>query len=172
VLNDAGYKYDVVDAVLAAQSNNPAGCARAVKQLEQWVKRSDWTQVLDGYARCKRILLSQMEKARTSKDPNLVTEITETFAYSNEPIITLFADIAENELFEAVKKANPESVAINSVDDFFNAFVPMIPAISKFFEKVMVLTEDKSTRVNRLALLEKIARMPNGIVDLSKLEGF
>ena len=43
VLNDLGYKYDVVDAVLAAQSNNPAGTVRAVKQLSAWVGREDWS---------------------------------------------------------------------------------------------------------------------------------
>ncbi len=38
VLLKESYKYDVVDAVLAAQSVNPAGAARAVKQLEAWVR--------------------------------------------------------------------------------------------------------------------------------------
>ncbi|NCT22271.1 glycine--tRNA ligase subunit beta, partial [bacterium] len=46
VLKDAGYKYDVVDAVLAEQSNNPAGSLRAVKQLQAWVERKDWHEIL------------------------------------------------------------------------------------------------------------------------------
>ena len=37
VLGDMGFKHDVVEAVLAAQSNNPAGTVRAVKQLSAWV---------------------------------------------------------------------------------------------------------------------------------------
>ena len=42
VLNDVGYKYDVVDAVLAEQSTNPAARREAVKQLQAWVEREDW----------------------------------------------------------------------------------------------------------------------------------
>ena len=58
VLNDMGYKYDVVDAVLAAQSANPAASARAVKQLQAWVERADWNSILPGFARCVRIIRS------------------------------------------------------------------------------------------------------------------
>src|SRR5512147_1047147 len=46
VLNEAGYKYDVVDAVLAEQSDNPARAVEAVKQLQAWVAREDWATIL------------------------------------------------------------------------------------------------------------------------------
>jgi glycyl-tRNA synthetase len=59
VLNDMGYRYDVVDAVLAQQSANPAASARAVKQLQAWVEREDWPTILSGYARCVRITRDQ-----------------------------------------------------------------------------------------------------------------
>ncbi len=58
VLGDMGFKHDVVEAVLAAQSNNPAGTVRAVKQLSAWVGREDWSSILDGFARCVRIIRS------------------------------------------------------------------------------------------------------------------
>ena len=58
VLGDMGFKHDVVEAVLAAQSNNPAGTVRAVKQLSAWVEREDWSSILDGFARCVRIIRS------------------------------------------------------------------------------------------------------------------
>jgi glycyl-tRNA synthetase len=43
VAQGKGYRYDVVDAVLAEQSANPASAARAMKQLQAWVERDDWT---------------------------------------------------------------------------------------------------------------------------------
>ena len=58
VLNDLGYRYDVVDAVLAEQAANPAAAAEAVKQLQAWVEREDWDTILSGYARCVRIIRS------------------------------------------------------------------------------------------------------------------
>ncbi|MFZ5883519.1 MAG: glycine--tRNA ligase subunit beta, partial [Chloroflexota bacterium] len=57
-LKEMGYRYDVVDAVLAEQSANPAASARAVKQLQVWVGREDWREILPGYARCVRIIRS------------------------------------------------------------------------------------------------------------------
>ena len=59
-----------------------------------------------------------------------------------------------------------------SVDGFLNAFFPMIPVINKFFESVMVMADDEAIRENRLALLQRVAQLADGIVDLSKLEGF
>ena len=39
LLKDAGFRYDVVDAVLAEQAANPAGARRSVQQLQAWVER-------------------------------------------------------------------------------------------------------------------------------------
>jgi glycyl-tRNA synthetase len=153
VLNDAGYKYDVVDAVLAAQSNNPAGCVRAVKQLMEWVKRPDWAPILDGYARCVRIVRSQ------TKDGGQWT-VDES----------KFVDEAEKALSQAVKASvvHPPS----SVDDLLTTIEKLIPTITEFFDKVLVMAEEPAVRGNRLGLLQQIAGLASGIADLSKLEGF
>jgi glycyl-tRNA synthetase len=58
------------------------------------------------------------------------------------------------------------------VDDFLNAFVPMIPAVNEFFDKVLVMADDKALKENRLGLLQRIAALSSGVADLSKLEGF
>jgi glycyl-tRNA synthetase len=36
----------------------------------------------------------------------------------------------------------------------------------------MVMVDDKALRENRLALLQRIASLADGVADLSKLEGF
>jgi len=56
--------------------------------------------------------------------------------------------------------------------DFLTAFTPMIPAIDQFFEDVMVMVEDEKVRDNRLALLQRVAALAEGVADMSKLEGF
>ena len=58
------------------------------------------------------------------------------------------------------------------MDDLFNSFVPVIPLINRFFDEVLVMAEDKNLRTNRLGLLQRIASLSKGIVDLSFLEGF
>ena len=152
VLKDAGYKYDVVDAVLAEQSSNPARSADAVKQLQAWVERKDWHEILPAFARCVRITRDQQEIFKVNpKD---------------------FAEKAEEALFKVLEKAESTSRAEGSVEDFLNAFVPMIPAVNEFFDKVLVMADNKSLRENRLGLLQRVAALSSGAAGLSKLEGF
>ncbi len=153
-LKDMGYRYDVVEAVLAEQSANPAASARAVKQLQAWVGREDWSAILPGYARCVRIIRA-------------AGVISDQLPVINE---RLFVEAEEKKLYEAIQKnvkAQP-----SSVDEFLNIVVELIPSINLFFDKVLVMAEDEKVRQNRLALVGKIAALSKGIADLSKLEGF
>ncbi len=54
-LREQGYNHDVVDAVVSAQGNNPAGAFRAVKLLKARIQKKDWEITLDSFARCVRI---------------------------------------------------------------------------------------------------------------------
>lgn len=149
-IEDEAYRHDVVEAVLAAQSANPAAAARAVKQLQGWVMRDDWSSILPGYARCVRITRDQKESFKV-----------------NEKVLV---EAEEKALYEAIQKnaANQPS----TVDEFLEIVVKLIPPINAFFDKVLVMAEDEKVRQNRLGLLQKIASLSNGIADLSKLEGF
>jgi glycyl-tRNA synthetase len=152
VLGDMGFKHDVVDAVLAAQSNNPAGTVRAVNQLSAWVTREDWTPILDGFARCVRIIRS----AGADGGPQTVDE-------------SKFVEDAEKALHQAL---NVGRSTFNDVNEFLTSVSVLIPAITAFFDKVMVMAEDEKVRQNRLALVGRVAEMSKGVADLSKLEGF
>lgn len=44
--------------------------------------------------------------------------------------------------------------------------------INTFFDEVLVMTEDDELRTNRLALLQRIVALADGVADMSKLEGF
>ena len=149
-LLEAGYRYDVVDAVLAEQAHNPYQAQLAVRQLSAWVQRSDWSPILAAYARCVRITRDQ--------------------AVTHGLQAERLADPAEVALYEAYRAASGRS--IESVDDFFAAIVPMIPAISRFFDEVLVMADDTNVKQNRLALLQAIARLARGVADFSKLESF
>jgi glycyl-tRNA synthetase len=151
-LMESGGRYDIVDGVLAAQWYNPAGANQAIKALGEWVSRPDWHTILPAYARCVRI----------TRPVGEVYEVQEN----------IFIDAAEKELWEALRRAEQTPRAPGSVDDFLNAFLPMIPAIDRFFEIVLVMTEEERLRQNRLGLLQRIARLADGVADLSKLEGF
>jgi len=151
-LIEQGFRYDVVEAVLAEQQNNPAGALRAVQGLSTWVAREDWSTILQAYARCVRITRDQKE------------------IYSIDP--QLFEDPTEKALFEALLKAESNQRKSGSLDDTLNAFLPMIPAVNAFFESVLVMSDDARVRGNRLGMLQRIAALTAGVADLSRLEGF
>ena len=147
-----GFRHDVVDAVLAAQQRNPAGVLRAVHQLSGWVARPDWSTILPAYARCVRI--TREFKERFVLDP------------------PAFVVPAEHELYAALQAAKAITRRPGSVDSLLHAFLPVMPAINKFFVEVMVMVEDSAARQNRLGLLQQVAALADGVADLSKLEGF
>ena len=52
------------------------------------------------------------------------------------------------------------------------ALTPLIDPITKFFDKVLVMHDEPSIRQTRQALLQRIWHLADGIVDLTKVEGF
>jgi glycyl-tRNA synthetase len=151
-LLEGGAPYDVVDAVVSAQGFNPAHSARAVQELVRWVRRPDWRSILPAYARCVRITRDQAQR------------------FPVEP--QAFLEPAENALYAALTAAEASPRPPGAVDGFLNAFLPMIPAVNRFFDDVLVMTEEASTRENRLGLLQRISALAEGVADMSKLEGF
>ncbi len=147
-----GYRYDVVDAVLVEQFFNPAGVLQAVRELSKWVKDANWSTILPAYARCVRITRDQPEVYPVNS--------------------ARFVDTEESVLYHALTEAERTPRRPGSVDDFLAAFLPMIPVINQFFDKVLVMAEDPAVRRNRLGLLQRIAALTKGVADFSKLEGF
>ncbi len=150
-LRDAGFAYDVVEAVLEEQGENPYAAEQAAVQLSEWVARDDWDEILDNYARCVRIT---RDVPAYTLNPDLLEEPT------------------EKELFRALEKAEGQIARQRDVDTFLSAFVPLVPIIQRFFDEVMVMVDDEALRTARLALLQRVAALAQGIVDLSRLEGF
>ena len=156
VLRDEGFAFDVVDAVLSSpRGDDPYRARVAVEQLGRWVAREDWSSILDAYARCVRIL-------RTAP-PDLDLSAVEPARLVEPAAQALYAAYAK-----AAAQLSPES----DVDELLNAFHPLVPPITTFFDQVLVMDKDTALKRNRLALLRHIADLAAGIVDLSKLQGF
>jgi len=155
VLRDAGYRYDVVDALLAQRGDDPHRARVGADTLSRWASRDDWDTILDNYSRCVRI-------TRQYDDP-----------FDLDP--ELFQEPAEEELYEAYRRARLAVTPESSVDELLSAFVPLVDVIDAYFAResgVLVMAADEAIRKNRLAQLQHIAALADGIVDLSRLEGF
>ncbi len=148
---EAGFAHDVVAAALAARGDNPVLAYQTAEQLTAWVARDDWPMILDNYARCVRIT---RDYPRYTLDPDVLEE--EASQVLHAALLDVEARVGEG----------------STVDALLNAFLPLVPLIERFFVDVLVMAEDEALRTARLALLQRIAALAQGIVDLSQLEGF
>ncbi len=152
MLLEMGHPYDVVDAVLAEKGIDPYATLLGVEALEAWVAREDWGTILPAFSRCVRII----------RDLDQV--------YTIDP--DCFESEFEQALYAAIIQAEDEIGGSKSVDDFLGAVAQLVPVINRFFDEVLVMAEDQAVRQNRLALMQRIAGLSDGVADLSFLEGF
>ena len=62
--------------------------------------------------------------------------------------------------------------AANDVPALYAALQSLVAPINTFFEKVLVMAEDPDLRHARLALVQHLAALPDGIADLAQMQGF
>ena len=151
-LRERGFRYDVVDAVLAERGDDPYNAFRTANQLAAWVERDDWMDLLNAYGRCIRIVRDQPEQYRFQPGQD-----TEPAAVALE---------------ESYRTTRAQVTPASDVDRLLTAVRPMIPAINRFFDDVLVMHEDRPLRENRLGLLQAIRALSAGVVDMTRLEGF
>lgn len=142
---------DVVKAVLTEQAHNPFRAAQGVEQLKSWVQKEKWEDLLDTFARCVRITRSE---PTMQVDPDL------------------FSLPEEKTLYAACLLVSSQLNKSSNIDGFLSAFEAMTPAVSDFFDNVLVHTDDLPRRNNRIALLQRISALQKGRADLSELDNF
>ena len=152
MLLEVGHPYDVVDAVLAEKGTDPYATLLGVEALGQWASREDWMTILPAFSRCVRITRGMEESFRV--DPSQ------------------FETEAEQVLYAVINEAEKSLQGTAEVDNFLQVVSQMVPTINRFFDEVLVMAEEEGLRRNRLALMQRIAGLAEGIADLSYLEGF
>ncbi|MCP4415445.1 MAG: glycine--tRNA ligase subunit beta [Chloroflexi bacterium] len=150
VLREAGHSAFVVKAILAELDHNPYVATQTAVALTEAISADDWPELLDAYARCVRI----------------TRKLTEQFALHP----AAFTLPAEKQLLVAYQQA--ASGQNGTLPTFVSSLRDLRPAINTFFDDVLVMDEDTAVRHNRLALLQHIANLSEGLADLSQLEGF
>ncbi|MDD5056730.1 MAG: glycine--tRNA ligase subunit beta [Sideroxydans sp.] len=84
----------------------------------------------------------------------------------------LLKDDAERELYQAIQDITPMARNYFERGDYSNnlkTLVTLKSFIDDFFDKVMVMDEDKALRMNRAILLQQLGRLMNQSADISKL---
>jgi len=153
VLLDAGYAHDVVEAVLAARGDNPSAALRAAVAVSALVAQPGWDETFTAYARTARIVRNLDEIYKLNPD--------------------VYTEDVEQALHDAAATAVATLEASDEPGDVLGEqLVALQQPINDFFDGVMVNAEDEDVKQARLALVQRIAALPDGVADLSKLQGF
>jgi len=93
--------------------------------------------------------------------------------FSSRPVQpALFKEDAERSLYQAIQDITPMAKGYLERGEYgknLKTLVTLKPFIDDFFDKVMVMCEDKDLRTNRAVLLQHLGRLMNQVADISKL---
>jgi len=157
-LKDArGFSYDVVNAVLAAGSDDVVDAIARAEALTQVRGSDDFASISVAFKRTKNILRQAREAKKTIAPTLNATALT---------------DDAEKSLAAAL----PEVAAKVHQHREQNNYPAALTEISRlrrpidlFFDKVMVMVDDETVRSNRLALLQTLLAEFSTIADFSEI---
>ncbi len=88
------------------------------------------------------------------------------------PDIALLQADAEKALFEAVNRLTPRVSSLVGNEDYTDALTTLAGVraeVDRFFDEVMVMTDEPLIRNNRLALLKALGDLMNQVADISRL---
>ncbi|MBO0911969.1 MAG: glycine--tRNA ligase subunit beta [Acidobacteria bacterium] len=152
-----GYKYDVVNAVLAAGREDVVDALARADAVAEVRGSADFLSISIAFKRIKNILRQAGEAGKR------VGSRVDAHAFQEEAEKSLGASIPEiAEKVDGLKRARNYSGALVEISR-------IRPAVDAFFDKVMVMVEDEELRANRLALLKTLLREFSTIADFSEI---
>ena len=152
-LRDKGFEPNEIEAVV---SQNPSRIDLVLPRLHAVVAFKKLPEAAALAAANKRIqnILKKAEQAQSGPD------------------VALFSDPAERDLFEVVNAIAPKVNSLVANEDYTDALCELATAraaVDRFFDEVMVMTDEPLVRQNRLALLKALGDLMNQVADISKL---
>ncbi len=131
--------------------------------LEACASSNPLSDLSDYVARVK--VVSAMNSPELLESANRVIRILKTPVHA-EVKKELFKDDSEGMLLDAMNKIN-ENV---DYETYLKELIDATPAISNFFDKVLVMDNDEQVKNNRLAMLTKLKEKFEKLCDFSKVQ--
>ncbi len=167
-LEEQGFRYDVVEAVVGAINSAagpgagarngtgagadvPADMADRAAALAAFRETDGFADAVIAFGRAANLGGRSPER---EVDPRLL----------KDP-----AEVALNKGFQEVRGRAREMLATHRYGDLLATVAQLRPAVDRFFEAVMVMVDDEAVRNNRLALLKGISSLVGQVADFSKL---
>ncbi len=153
LLQEQGVTYDVINAVAAAGLERAPDSRRRAEALMKIKRDEDFEALAVAFKRIRNILDKQAIPSGPVRSEDL-------------------EEAAESELHRRFLQLRPVLEKSLAESDYWSALKLMASlrgAVDRFFDDVMVLTEDARLRDNRLRLLGEISRVFSGVADISEI---
>jgi glycyl-tRNA synthetase beta chain len=154
-----GFRYDTVRAVMAAGADQPADTFVRAEAMEALRGGEDFEALSAAAKRIRNILA----KSATAADWQ-----------AGEVVPELLTEPQEKDLYDAYGKIAGEVERRRAGREYRRALEEIStlrPAVDRFFDKVLVMAEDREVRQNRLRLLKKLNELFSGIAHFAEIEG-
>jgi len=152
-----GFKYDVVNAVLAAGSDDVVNVIARAEAVTEVREHPDFQSIATACKRIRNILRQAGEKG---------------IAPAGE-FEFLFNEAEEAKLLKAKIERMASTVEEDAREkDYVSALLMLSTlreAVDNFFDKVMVMVDDERVRANRLALLQTLLKEFSTIAEFSEI---
>ena len=152
-----GFRYDTVRAVVAAGCNVPLNALARAEAMEALRGGEDFEALSAAAKRIRNILA----KSATAADWQ-----------AGEVVPELLTEPQERDLYEAYGRIAGEVERRRAGREYRRALEEIStlrPAVDRFFDKVLVMAEDREVRQNRLRLLKKLDELFSGIAHFAEI---
>jgi len=149
IFETQGYRYDLINAVLAGGLENLHFCRLKLEALDGLKKSDEFTALI--------LMAKRVNNILRGVPPHPV-----------DP--QLFIEPEEKELFVSFTRVEETAAPMIAAGDFSRAQAEILslrPSLSLFFDRVLVMAEDPGVRQNRLALLQSIGALLPKLADYS-----
>ncbi len=151
VLNDRGFRYDVIEAVVTCGYDNLTETLLRAEAMNKMQATDTFAKVLTAFTRAnnlaKKAVGNQVEEAYLVED--VEKQLWHDVQFAENAIA---AQVQNRQYAEAL-------TVISTLEE----------SISAFFDGVMVMDENEAVKNNRLALLVRVSSLGNHIADLTKI---
>ncbi|MFC1855016.1 glycine--tRNA ligase subunit beta [Thermodesulfobacteriota bacterium] len=152
MITQDGFKFDVVDAVLALGLNNINESFLKITALSEFKNRPDFEALSVSFKR--------------------VANIVKGVSGDVQVDAALFSDDSESELYKKYDRVKSSVDELCKKHDYLEALevtTKLKELIDNFFDTVLVMDKDEKVKNNRLALLQNIQNLFLNIADFSKI---
>ncbi len=159
-LKDQGIRHDVIKAVVANGDDDLVRIVARAKAVQAFLDTDDGKNLLAGYKRAANIISIEEKKDKTSYNG----EVDETcLVESSEIQLVKFLRINQEKIKPLLTK--------EQFVDVMKILTELRRPVDHMFDKILINSEDKNLRANRLRLLSQIRSTMDTIANFSLIEG-